>query len=107
MGNLALAFDPSTGTYGSRVQITPGLQFRPDQFLCQTLVNIGTPEAACTMLTDLLKPLLPASSAPAASVPQPGTTDSASCRRPPPTRRRPARLASLPALLDLLGGGAL
>jgi phospholipid/cholesterol/gamma-HCH transport system substrate-binding protein len=106
MGNLALAFDSSTGTYGSRVQITPGLQFRPDQFLCQTLVSIGTPEAACTMLTDLLKPLLPASSAPAASVPQPGTT----APIVPETPANPApsgETGKLPTLLDLLGGGAL
>ena len=37
MSNLAIAFESSTGTYGSRVQITPGLQFRPDQFLGATL----------------------------------------------------------------------
>ena len=88
MSNLALAFESGTGTYGSRVQITPGLQFRPDQFLCQTLVNIGTPEAVCTMLTDVLKPLLPATSGAAASVPS-GQPENTTPVEPDDPRRRP------------------
>ena len=104
MSNLALAFEASTGTYGSRVQIAPGIQFRPDQFLCQTLVNVGTPESVCSMLTDLLKPLLPATAGTAA--PLPTTTDvlpePAVGSKTPPAGTQ----SGLPALLGLLGGGS-
>lgn len=108
MGNLALAFEPTTGTYGSRVQIAPGIQFRPDQFLCQTLVNIGAPEALCTTLTNLLQPLLPATSST-------NTTGAAPKSAPAATRTGPATAeesapsgeqGGLPTLLELLGGGA-
>ena len=106
MSNLALAFEASTGTYGSRVQIAPGIQFRPDQFLCQTLVNIGTPESVCSMLTDLLKPLLPATSGTAASLPTTTTTEAlpepAAGSKSPPAGTQ----TGLPALLGLLGGGS-
>jgi phospholipid/cholesterol/gamma-HCH transport system substrate-binding protein len=105
MGNLALAFEPSTGTYGSRVQITPGLQFRPDQFLCQTLVNIGTPESICSTLTSLLQPLLPGGSTTTPAVPNPLTSTSPTA---PKTTEAPpsAPKSGLPALLELLGGAS-
>lgn len=106
MSNLALSFESGTGTFGSRVQITPGLQFRPDQFLCQTLVNIGTPEAVCTMLTDVLKPLLPATSGAAASVPS-ATPENTTPVEPDDATSPPSGTESgLPTLLELLGGGA-
>ena len=102
MGNLALAFDPVTGTYGSRVQITPGIQFRPDQFLCQTLTNIGVPQSVCTVLTDLLQPILPATAggAAGAATPETGTQTA-----PTPTEPPAGTPSGLPSLLDLLGGG--
>jgi len=106
MSNLALAFESGTGTYGSRVQIAPGIQFRPDQFLCQTLVNVGAPQAVCDTLTSLLQPLLPATSGSA-------TSDTATAPKVDPTQpATPSEPASggtqsgLPALLELLGGGS-
>lgn len=55
MGNLAVAFEPGTGTYGSRLQVAPGLSFRPDEFVCQTLSGItGVPDAPLTPVCDLL-----------------------------------------------------
>jgi len=104
MSNLALAFEAGTGTYGSRVQVAPGVQFRPDQFLCQTLVNIGTPEAVCSMLTGLLQPLLPATSGQAAALP----TQTDVLPEPAAGEKSPAAgtQSGLPALLDLLGGGS-
>lgn len=62
MGNLALSFEPSTGTFGSRVQVAPGIQFRPDQFLCQILISNGVPQSVCDTIMTLLEPLLPATS---------------------------------------------
>jgi phospholipid/cholesterol/gamma-HCH transport system substrate-binding protein len=104
MSNLALSFESGTGTFGSRVQVAPGIQFRPDQFLCQTLVNAGAPEAVCTILTSVLKPLLPATSGQTASVPK--ATDvlpepAAGSKAPPAGTQ-----SGLPALLSLLGGGS-
>lgn len=104
MSNLALAFDSSTGTYGSRVQIAPGIQFRPDQFLCQTLVNVGTPEAVCSLLTDLLKPLLPATASTAAPLPK--ATDALPEPAAGSTSPPAGTQSGLPALLGLLGGGS-
>jgi len=66
MGNLAVAYEPSTRTFGSRVQVAPGIQFRPDQFLCQVLINDGLPPATCTVIQQVLTPLLPATSGAAA-----------------------------------------
>lgn len=104
MGNLALAFDPATGTYGSRVQVAPGIQFRPDQFLCQTLINTGVPgmDAVCQVVKTLFSPILPAISGETPSAP--GTTPSAS----PSTVIDPSQLVQpgeQPDLLSLLGGG--
>ena len=105
MGNLALAFEPTTGTYGSRVQIAPGIQFRPDQFLCQTLINIGVSQSICTVLTNLLQPLLPATSGKASSTTPPkspaASTDPTAIPQDAPSEPK----GVLPSLLDLLGGG--
>ncbi|WP_332662605.1 MCE family protein [Aeromicrobium sp.] len=107
MSNLALSFESGTGTFGSRVQVAPGIQFRPDQFLCQTLVNIGTPEAICATLTNLLQPLLPATSGSATGVPDvaapvPVPSGQTTTPDPAPSDGTPSEL---PTLLDLLGGG--
>jgi phospholipid/cholesterol/gamma-HCH transport system substrate-binding protein len=69
MGNLAVSYESGSRTFGSRVQITPGIQFRPDQFICQILINDGAPPAACTLIQTLLTPLLPATSGAAAAGP--------------------------------------
>lgn len=108
MSNLALSFESGTGTFGSRVQIAPGIQFRPDQFLCQTLVNIGTPESVCSMLTDILKPLLPATSGAAASASSaaPKTTTPTDEPADDATPAPSGTQSGLPALLELLGGGS-
>lgn len=107
LGNLALSFEPSTGTFGSRVQLTPGITLRPDQVLCQTFENINVPKEVCSVLSDLLKPLLPATSGkgktptantPAPAAPSPGPADT--------LKPKPAGTASTPpSLLSLLGGG--
>jgi phospholipid/cholesterol/gamma-HCH transport system substrate-binding protein len=106
MSNLALAYESGTGTYGSRVQVAPGIQFRPDQFLCQTLVNIGTPEAVCTMLTNLLQPILPATSGTAASVPDSAKTTAPTEPESPADSAPSGKKSGLPTLLELLGGGS-
>jgi phospholipid/cholesterol/gamma-HCH transport system substrate-binding protein len=105
MGNLAVAFEPNTGTFGSRVQIPQGLQLRPDQFLCQTLVNAGAPQSICTVISNLLQPLLPATkddvSAPAPqNAPSSGGTPSA-----PPADGSTGSTGKAPSLFSLLGGG--
>lgn len=99
MGNLALSFESGTGTFGSRVQVAPGIQFRPDQFLCQTAVNAGAPQSVCTMLTNLLQPLLPATSGEAGSATAPELT------APEPPAVLDGPVGELPSLLSLLGGG--
>ncbi|GAA3522000.1 MCE family protein [Aeromicrobium panaciterrae] len=107
MSNLALAFDPSTGTYGSRVQIAPGVQFRPDQFLCQTLINTGVPgmDAVCNVITTLFSPILPAISGGTPTVPGSSTSSTPSTVIDPsqlvPTGEQPG---GVPDLLSLLGG---
>lgn len=108
MSNLALSFESGTGTFGSRVQIAPGIQFRPDQFLCQTLVNIGTPEAVCSMLTNLLQPLLPATSGAAAASPTGSTAETTTPAAPTEdsTPSPSGTQSGLPALLELLGGAS-
>ncbi len=101
MSDLALAFEPTTGTYGSRVQIAPGIQFRPDQFLCQTLLNAGAPQAVCDVITGLLTPILPAASGDTPAVPSSAASTPDIVK--PPT---PASKGGLPDLQSLLGGGA-
>lgn len=98
MSNLALAFDPVTGTYGSRVQIEKGLLFRPDLFLCQTLTNSSVPGA--DVLCDLLTSILPAQSGAAPADPAAATTPDIVS---PPT---PESKGGAPDLLGLLGGGS-
>lgn len=59
IGNLALAFEPSTGTFGSRVNFAESLA-APEDFLCETLKGNGTPAAGevCQLLDDVLGPVL-------------------------------------------------
>lgn len=104
MSNLALAFDPVTGTYGSRVQIEKGLRFRPDQFLCQTLVNTGgaAMQPVCDIITALFTPLLPpAPDAPPVEHPGAEAAKTPDIVSPP----KPAAEGGAPDLLSLLGGG--
>lgn len=100
MGNLAVAFESTTGTYGSRVQVAPGIQFRPDQFLCETLVNAGAPQAVCDVITTLLTPLLPATSGDAASAQAPDTAEAPTVPKVVPSDPQGGQ----PDLFDLLGG---
>lgn len=88
MSNLALAFEPNTNTFGSRVQITPGLQFRPDQFLCQIFINDGVP-AACTLIQTLLTPLL-------AGTASASTTGASASAAAPPSASGPAMVDGKP-----------
>jgi phospholipid/cholesterol/gamma-HCH transport system substrate-binding protein len=101
LGNLAIAFESKTGTYGSRVQAQPGIMFRPDQFLGDLCINSGGPAAGCMTLQTLLQSLLPAESASsaAASEPTPAPTESA-----PTLPEVPGSNNELPDLFDLLGG---
>ncbi len=105
MGNLALAFEPSTGTYGSRVQIAPGIQFRPDQFLCQTLTNAGVPESVCSVISSLLQPILPATSGQASKATTPSPTATPTAPATTPNDASSGTTGGLTSLLDLLGGG--
>jgi phospholipid/cholesterol/gamma-HCH transport system substrate-binding protein len=105
LGNLALAFDPSTGSFGSRLQVTPGIIFRPDQFLCQTLVNYGAPESVCKIISALLEPLLPATNG-AGSKANPPATPDAGTTTPSTPQATPGQATDGPrSLLSLLGGG--
>jgi phospholipid/cholesterol/gamma-HCH transport system substrate-binding protein len=98
MGNLAVTYEPSTRTFGSRVQITPGIQFRPDQFLCQLLIANGAPAAACTVIQTLLTPLLPAASAAPASAGA-GTAGS----KPATVEGKPTSPLTLPTTVPPVG----
>ena len=103
MSNLAVAFESGTGTYGSRVQVQPGLQFRPDQALGSLCTNSGGPAPACMVLQTLLESLLPATSMSAANAKAPETTDAPTGPEIPEIV--PNDLSDgLPSLLDLLGG---
>lgn len=59
MSNLAVAFEPSTGTFGSRVQAGQAFE-KPEQFLCEVLKANGTPSAGqvCKLLDQVLGPVL-------------------------------------------------
>ncbi|TXL60763.1 MCE family protein [Aeromicrobium terrae] len=104
LGNLGLAFDPSTGSFGSRLQVAPGILFRPDQFLCQTLVNSGAPESVCKILSTLLEPLLPITAPIASKAVGTGVTKpDASTPTPAPSGGTPSDGPR--SLLSLLGGG--
>lgn len=105
LGNLGLAFDPSTGSFGSRLQVAPGILFRPDQFLCQTLVNAGAPESLCKILSTLLEPILPITTPIAAKAVGTGVTKP-DASTPSPTPAPSGTASSGPrSLLSLLGGG--
>jgi len=66
MGNLALAYDPSTASFGSRVQVAPSVMFRPDDLFCGTLkgaVGAGSDAAdalqpLCDVMSSLFEPAL-------------------------------------------------
>lgn len=107
LGNLAVAFEPSTGTFGSRVQVAPTFD-RLDQFLCQTLVNAGPPgtDAVCPLLESLLQPLLPPTSGSATDTapPDSGPSDDPTEPAPIPEVVPPDLTGGLPSLFDLLGG---
>ena len=75
MSNLAIAYESKSSTYGSRVQVQPGIQFRPDQFLGELCLNSGGPAPVCTALQTLLESLLPET-----------TTSAADAKAPEPTR---------------------
>ena len=119
MGNLAVAYEPSTRTFGSRVQVAPGLQFRPDQFICQILIADGAPPAACTLIQTLLTPLLPATSgasgasAPSGAASNPATVDgkpTSPLTLPtavPPIGDLAGTLGSVPDVLTSIVEGAL
>ncbi len=101
LGNLAVAFEPSTGTFGSRVQVGPTFN-RLDQFLCSIVTNAGPSgsDAVCPILETLLKPLLPATS---------GEAGSAAAAPEPPAPTTPeiepsAPQSGPPSLRELLGG---
>jgi phospholipid/cholesterol/gamma-HCH transport system substrate-binding protein len=103
MSNLAVAFESSTGTYGSRVQVAPGIQFRPDQFVGELCRTRGGPDAVCTVLEDLLGSLLvPDASTSAAGAEAPETTGAPSAPTAP--ELVPTDPNKLPSLLSLLGG---
>lgn len=112
LSNLAVAYEPTTGTFGSRVQVAPGIQFRPDQFLCQTLVNAGAPQAVCALITSLLEPLIPAINGGSTGSP-PSVPGLPSIPGVPSAAAKPADAAATqgsqpnsgpPSLLSLLGG---
>lgn len=101
MSNLAIAFESKSGTYGSRVQVQPGIQFRPDQFLGELCLNSGGPAPVCTVLQTLLESLLPETtmSESDAKAPEPTAAPSA-----PTLPELPDSSNGLPDLFDLLGG---
>jgi len=101
MGNLAVSYEPSTSTFGSRVEVKAGVQFRPDQFLCDVLVVRGAPPAACTLIQTLLTPLLPATSGAAAA----GQASSGTGSEPATVDGKPTSPLTVPSVVpgDLAG----
>jgi phospholipid/cholesterol/gamma-HCH transport system substrate-binding protein len=103
LSNLAIAFEPGTGTYGSRIQVLPDITY----LLCETLARppVNAPPAVCNALKTLLKPLLPAASADAASAKAPEETAEAPTGPETIPEVVPQDLKDgLPSLFDLLGG---
>jgi len=100
MGNLALAFEPSTGTYGSRVQVTPDVMFRPDQVICHTLSETTRValDPLCNVLGTLFGDQTPVGTTPQ-SVVQP---DQPTGQVPNPVERSGSQPLEL---RDLLSGG--
>ena len=111
MGNLALAFDPVTGTFGSRLQLTPAFE-RPDQLLCGVLKVNKVPQSVCDLLTSLLGPVIggasglsSAASSGGASLPSLPSTSGGSASTPAaPSLPDFSGLSSLPGLGSLAGG---
>jgi hypothetical protein len=54
LNNLALAFDPKTGSIGSRVQVGPSAQSLGN-ILCDVITNagVGSPAAVCALLKQI------------------------------------------------------
>jgi len=104
MSNLAIAFESGTGTYGSRIQLLPDITF----LLCETLARppVNAPPAVCNALKALLKPVLGAQSANAASAKAPEETAESPTEPETIPEVVPKDLKDgLPSLFDLLGGG--
>jgi phospholipid/cholesterol/gamma-HCH transport system substrate-binding protein len=103
MSNLAIAFEPGTGTYGSRLQLAPGDgPFNLDKFLCS---NGSVLQVICPVLGPLLELLTPAPSASAASAKAPEETTGAPTGPEAIPDVVPQDLKDgLPSLFDLLGG---
>jgi phospholipid/cholesterol/gamma-HCH transport system substrate-binding protein len=99
MSNLAIAFEPGTGTYGSRLQLAPGEgPFNLDKFLCSN----GSPLAiVCPVLGPLLELLTPAPPANMAKAKAP--EDEAAPEAIPEVVPNDLE-DGLPSLKDLLGG---
>lgn len=97
MGNLALAFDPVTGTFGSRIQLTPGLD-DPARFLCELVRANGVDASGrvCTLLDQVLGSVVPGAR-PRGSAAPGGAT--------PPVVPSGAPAPVGDDLGDLLGGG--
>jgi phospholipid/cholesterol/gamma-HCH transport system substrate-binding protein len=101
MGNLHVAFDPKSGSIGSRINLQGNLQDL-DNLLCQIVRNgdITAPDQACEIFKTLLEPLeqeleIPISSLPTQPRPESGTTS---------VEYGSARPAG--SLTELLGGAA-
>jgi phospholipid/cholesterol/gamma-HCH transport system substrate-binding protein len=106
LSNLALAFEPKTGTYGSRVQVAPTFS-RLDQFFCQIITNSGPPGSAavCPILTTLLAPLItPTAADAAAGAAAPDPVAAPAEPAAPTLPDLPGSNKRLPNLFDLLGG---
>jgi phospholipid/cholesterol/gamma-HCH transport system substrate-binding protein len=100
MGNLHIAFDPESGSIGSRLNLNGNVQHL-DDLLCSIVKNADIPSAAqaCALFAALIEPVegqvdIPAS-VPAAPRPQGGTTE---------VRYGDAQPAR--SLSELLGGAA-
>jgi hypothetical protein len=95
MGNLAVAFDPESGTIGSRLHTDQGIKDL-DGLLCTLVRTRGLPSAeqACALFEALLEPVFAQPASGPAPAQQGGTA-------PVGSRSLPAR-----DLSGLLGGGA-
>ena len=100
MGNLAIAFDPKSGTIGSRLRTEPN-RANLDGLLCLLVKGGGIPQAqaACDLFKALLRPVLDAQggNANAAARTGPGA--------PGTTSVRYGDVRSADSLASLLGGG--
>ena len=104
LSNLAIAFEPGTGTYGSRLQLAPGDgPFNLDKFLCS---NNSVLQVICPVLGPLLELLTPAPSANAANAKAPEEmADTPTGPESIPDVVPNDLKDGLPSLFDLLGGG--